>query len=127
MPPSARLKETLDDLSAEQRRQILLDLHPLVYISRPDSDRPRVELVFSLTAEAAAHTRESSLWHTSNLSTRHGTYVTFVQQGWPPTPPDGTLSTVIDLGEDDSDDSEHPSTLCGDGLRHRVTPRARSG
>jgi hypothetical protein len=70
---------TLDDLDAEQRRQLLLDLHAEVHIARPDNDRePRLTLLFSLTSEAAQ--RSSEVWATWTTHTAKGDYVTYIEQ-----------------------------------------------
>jgi site-specific DNA recombinase len=79
------LSDTLDDLDTEQRRQLLLDLHVTVRVARRDDTRhPRVEVIFCLTTEAAAHLHEGEAWATWNLETPQGTYTTFVEESWPP-------------------------------------------
>jgi hypothetical protein len=109
--------DTLDDLDAEQRRQLLLDLHAVVYVARLDNDhQPRLELAFHLTAEAAAHVRGEQ-WQAKGLQTRRGEYITFVEQGWPPRSHrlDSDRTTVIDLSlaSDDDDDTPPDDHLSG--------------
>ncbi len=117
---------TLDDLDAEQRRRILLDLHVMVTVARrDDTRRPRLEVIFCLTSEAAAHAHGGEVWATWSTQTPQGMYVTFVEESWPPTAPDddgldfsGIPENALDNREaseypTDEDDpgAENPSTL----------------
>jgi DNA invertase Pin-like site-specific DNA recombinase len=121
--------DTLDDLTAQERRQILQDLHTSVFISRPDdTERPRLELAFFLTAETAAQVRGEG-WKPGSVSTRRGEYITFVEQGWPPTPPDGGKpSTRINVDEPDETElednmSSHPAYFPEDSAVYRHSSR----
>jgi hypothetical protein len=122
---------TLDDLDAEQRRQILLDLHVFVRIARrDDTRRPRLEVVFNLTSEAAAHLHEGELWATWNMQTPQGTYVTFVEEDWPPTPTDGSVGFAgvpENINEDDDDDGDGDGDGDDDGNENALDIRAASG
>ncbi len=80
---------TLDDLTPDQRRVILLDMHAEAYIGRPDDpNHRRIFVLFSLTAEAAAHafTPGGQPDYQTTWYDAHGnSYSVFATEGWPPT------------------------------------------
>ena len=73
---------TVDTLSAEDRREILIhSLHPTIFIANTKSDEPRVAILFAVSAEAAAHIDPYELYTTSQWQNAKGEYYTsFVEE-----------------------------------------------
>jgi hypothetical protein len=59
---AAEHADSLDDLTAEQRREILQHVHPTVFVARKGSERPRLSLIFSVTEQAAARLDPQTLY-----------------------------------------------------------------
>lgn len=81
---------TLDDLTPDQRRDILLDLHPDIRIGPPHHARySRISVLFALSAEAASHTDDydgqSLIYHYSGKDENGNEYTVGAIEGWPPT------------------------------------------
>lgn len=84
---AAQQSDTLDDLTPDQRRDILLDLHPTVAIGRPrDPKNLRISVLFELSADAAAHAfAPGEVFPQGNWKDKDGNhYWSGAYEGWPP-------------------------------------------
>jgi hypothetical protein len=73
---AAEHADSLDDLTAEQRREILEHVHPTVFVARKGSDRPRMSLIFSVTEQAAARLDPHTLYTSVQWQDASGDFFT---------------------------------------------------
>jgi DNA invertase Pin-like site-specific DNA recombinase len=120
---AAEHADNLDDLTPEERRPILEQLHPTVFVARKGSDRERLSLIFSVTEQAAARLDPQTLYTTLQWQDAGGDYFTvyvdeFVSRG---DFSSGTLNGgTLDLSgveavpsDGDSDDDPPPNNPKG--------------
>jgi hypothetical protein len=102
---------TLDDLDAEQRRHIVLDLHPQVKVGHKDrrDGWDRVAVLFELSGNDAAHAAPGALWSFRLWEDAEGQhYTVYAAPTWD-APPAAGASFHFAGGEEDADvvASEH--------------------
>jgi len=95
---------TLDDLTPDQRRTIVLDLHPDVRIGRVDDRRhERVWILFELSADTAARAfAPGEVFPQSSWTDKAGNqYWSGAYKGWPPTelPTDANGEEYVDFSD----------------------------
>lgn len=105
-------RDSLDDLTAEQRRVILEKLHPTVFLARKGSGRERLALIFSVSEQAAARLDPQTLYSTFQWQDAEGDYFTVYVDEYDPSGSEALRGNTLDLTnvvaapmEDDSDSS----------------------
>jgi hypothetical protein len=80
---AAEHADSLDDLNAEQRRDILQHVHPTVLVARKGSGRPRMSLIFSVTEQAAARLDPHTLYTRVQWQDASGDFFTVYVDEYP--------------------------------------------
>jgi DNA invertase Pin-like site-specific DNA recombinase len=94
---AAEHADSLDDLTAEQRREILQHVHPTVFVARKGSERPRLSLIFSVTEQAAARLDPQTLYKSEQWRDASGDFYTVYVDEYTDGNNDALRGNTLDL------------------------------
>ncbi len=93
---AAEHKDNLDDLTADERRTILEQLHPTIFAARRGSGRERLALIFSVTEQAAARLDPQTLYTSAQWQGASGDFFTVYVDEYDPSGSEALRGNTLD-------------------------------